>query len=118
MLPLPRARAAWWRGRPGVPGGAGRGPGLALRTGARPAGRELVPRCLLDARALPGANPPSSQGGWPARRAAPGIGSAGLLALPSRAAGPGHPDSWPGAGRQQHTALRRDVNPRPAAPDG
>jgi len=37
---------------------------------------------------------------------------------PSRAAGPGHPDSWPGAGRQQHTALRRDVNPRPAAPDG
>src|SRR6185437_986919 len=86
-----RARAAWWRGPPGVPGGAGGGPGLALRTGARPAGRELVPRCLLDARALPGANPPPSQGGWPARRAAPGVGSAELLALAQPGGRPGPP---------------------------
>jgi len=38
-----------------------KGPGQRLRTGVRPVGHGLGPRCLLGARALSRPNPPSSR---------------------------------------------------------
>ena len=49
---LPRARLGFPLPR------EGKGPGQRLRTGARPVGHGLGPRCLLGARALSRPNPP------------------------------------------------------------
>ena len=69
--------------------GEGKGSGRHLRTGGRPAGNELGLRCLLGARILSQAQPPSSRCCVTAPPTAPGRKTAGCKRPPPRC-GPDH----------------------------
>ena len=69
--------------------GEGKGSGRHLRTGGRPAGNELGLRCLLGARILSQAQPPSSRCCVAALSTAPGRKTAGCKRPPPRC-GPDH----------------------------
>jgi hypothetical protein len=69
--------------------GEGKGSGRHLRTGGRPAGNEFGLRCLLGARILSQAQPPSSRCCVAALSTAPGRKTAGCKRPPPRC-GPDH----------------------------